>query len=76
MLSAARLNAVLSDGGVWLPPDLSGPAKDAVSVLEQRGACFFNDLCSRSWRLPAEVEDALWELVARGVVTADAVQNL
>jgi ATP-dependent Lhr-like helicase len=76
MLSAARPNAVLSDGGVWLPPDLSGPAKDVVTVLEQRGACFFNDLCSRSRRLPAEVEDALWELVARGLVTADAVQNL
>ncbi|WNG44105.1 DEAD/DEAH box helicase [Archangium minus] len=76
MLSAARPNAVLSDGGVWVPPDLSGPAKDVVTVLEQRGACFFNDLCSRSRRLPAEVEDALWELVARGLVTADAVQNL
>ncbi|HEX8437413.1 DEAD/DEAH box helicase [Archangium sp.] len=76
MLSAARPHAVLSDGGVWLPPDLSGPAKDVVTVLEQRGACFFNDLCSRSRRLPAEVEDALWELVARGLVTADAVQNL
>src|SRR5690349_12720197 len=76
MLSAARPNAVLSDGGVWVPPDLSGPAKDVVAVLEQRGACFFNDLCSRSRRLPAEVEDALWELVARGLVTADAVQNL
>jgi ATP-dependent Lhr-like helicase len=76
MLSAARPNAVLSDGGVWLPPDLSGPARDVVAVLEQRGACFFNDLCSRSRRLPAEVEDALWELVARGLVTADAVQNL
>ncbi|HEX8820402.1 MAG TPA: crosslink repair DNA glycosylase YcaQ family protein [Archangium sp.] len=76
MLSSARPNAVLADGGVWVPPDLSGPAKDVVAVLEQRGACFFNDLCSRSRRLPAEVEDALWELVARGLVTADAVQNL
>jgi ATP-dependent Lhr-like helicase len=76
MLSAARPNAVLADGGIWVPPDLSGPAKDVVTVLEQRGACFFNDLCTRSRRLPAEVEDALWELVARGLVTADAVQNL
>jgi len=45
-------------------------------VLERRGACFFNDLVVQSRRLPAEVEDALWELVARGLVTADAVQNL
>ncbi|ATB35886.1 ATP-dependent DNA helicase [Cystobacter fuscus] len=76
MLSAARPNAVLADGGVLVPPDLSGPARDVVAVLEQRGACFFTDLCSRSRRLPSEVEDALWELVARGLVTADAVQNL
>ncbi|XXF79076.1 DEAD/DEAH box helicase [Myxococcaceae bacterium GXIMD 01537] len=76
MLAAARPNAVLSDGGVWLPPDLSGPARDVVEVLERRGACFFNEIVSRARRLPAEVEDALWELVARGLVTADAVQNL
>ncbi|MDY7227102.1 DEAD/DEAH box helicase [Hyalangium rubrum] len=76
MLASARPHAVLSDGGVWLPPDLSAAAKDVVAVLEQRGACFFNDLVSRARRLPAEVEDALWELVARGLVTADAVQNL
>jgi ATP-dependent Lhr-like helicase len=76
MLSAARPDALFSDGGVWLPPDLSAAARDVVSVLEQRGACFFNDLTSRARRLPAEVEDALWELVARGLVTADAVQNL
>ena len=76
LLSAARPHAVLADGGVWLPPDLSAPARDVVAVLERRGACFFNDLTSQSRRLPAEVEDALWELVARGLVTADAVQNL
>jgi ATP-dependent Lhr-like helicase len=76
MLASARPDALFSDGGVWLPPDLSAAARDVVSVLEQRGACFFNDLTSRARRLPAEVEDALWELVARGLVTADAVQNL
>ena len=76
LLSAARPHAVLADGGVWLPPDLSAAARDVVAVLERRGACFFNDLTSQSRRLPAEVEDALWELVARGLVTADAVQNL
>jgi ATP-dependent helicase Lhr and Lhr-like helicase len=76
MLSAARPHAVLADGGVWMPPDLSAAAKDVVGVLERRGACFFQDLVTRARRLPAEVEDALWELVAKGLVTADAVQNL
>ncbi|QSQ20262.1 DEAD/DEAH box helicase [Pyxidicoccus parkwayensis] len=76
MLTAARPHAVLADGDVWTPPDLSTAAKDVVTVLERRGACFFQDLVSRARRLPAEIEDALWELVARGLVTADAVQNL
>jgi len=80
MLAAARPNALLvgasDEGGAWLPPDLSTPARDVVAVLERRGACFFNDLVAQSRRLPAEVEDALWELVARGLVSADAVQNL
>ncbi|NOJ97030.1 DEAD/DEAH box helicase [Corallococcus coralloides] len=76
MLAAARPHAVLADGGVWTPPDLSAAAKDVVGVLERRGACFFQDLVTRARRLPAEVEDALWELVAKGLVTADAVQNL
>ena len=61
---------------MWLPQELSAPARDVVAVLERRGACFFNDLVAQSRRLPAEVEDALWELVARGLVSADAVQNL
>ncbi|MBU8896380.1 DEAD/DEAH box helicase [Corallococcus sp. M34] len=76
MLAAARPHAVLADGGVWMPPDLSAPARDVVAVLERRGACFFQELVTRARRLPAEVEDSLWELVARGLVTADAVQNL
>ncbi|MCY1044402.1 DEAD/DEAH box helicase [Corallococcus sp. bb12-1] len=76
MLAAARPHAVLADGGVWTPPDLSAAAKDVVGVLDRRGACFFQDLVTRARRLPAEVEDALWELVAKGLVTADAVQNL
>src|SRR5205085_11716992 len=50
--------------------------KDVAAVLERRGASFFNELCASARRLPTEVEDALWELLARGVVTADAVQNL
>ncbi|MBE4747337.1 DEAD/DEAH box helicase [Corallococcus sp. ZKHCc1 1396] len=76
MLAAARPHAVLADGGVWTPPDLGAAAKDVVGVLDRRGACFFQDLVTRARRLPAEVEDALWELVAKGLVTADAVQNL
>jgi len=45
-------------------------------VLARRGALFFADLVSATRRLPSEVEDALWELLARGVVSSDAVDNL
>ena len=47
-----------------------------LKVFERRGASFFNELQSGSRRLPVEVEDALWELLSRGLITADAVQNL
>jgi ATP-dependent Lhr-like helicase len=59
-----------------LPDDLSHPARDVALALERRGASFFAELVSSTGRLPAEVEDALWELLARGVVTADVVDNL
>lgn len=76
LLHAARPGAVLADGPRPWPADLSHAAADVVKVLERRGASFFNELQASSRRLPVEVEDALWELLARGLVTADAVQNL
>jgi len=76
LLQAARPTALLSDGARALPDDLTPPARDVAQALERRGASFFTELQASSRRLPSEVEDALWELVARGIVTADAVQNL
>jgi len=55
---------------------LSHPAKDVLAALEQRGASFFHDLVRATGRLPSEVEDGLWELVAAGRVTADGFENL
>jgi ATP-dependent Lhr-like helicase len=76
LLQAARPNALLSDGPRALPEDLSPVARDVAQALERRGASFFAELQASTRRLPSEVEDALWELLARGLVTADAVQNL
>ncbi len=76
LLQAARPGAVLSDGPRPWPGDLSQAAADVLKVFERRGASFFNELQSGSRRLPVEVEDALWELLSRGLITADAVQNL
>jgi ATP-dependent Lhr-like helicase len=56
-------------------------AQDVLSVLRERGASFFADLArghssGQPARLASEVEDALWELVAAGLVTADGFENL
>ena len=74
LLVAARPHA--AEAALELPKDLSHAAGTVAEVLQRRGASFFTELVSASRRLPAEVEDALWELLARGLVTADAVDNL
>jgi ATP-dependent Lhr-like helicase len=65
---------MLAAGGGGAP--LTPAARDVLAVLEERGACFFADLTASSRRLASEVEDALWELVAAGMVTADGFENL
>ena len=55
---------------------LSHPAREVLAILESRGASFFADLTQATGRLASEVEDALWELVAAGLVTADGFENL
>jgi ATP-dependent Lhr-like helicase len=55
---------------------LSHPAREVLAALESSGASFFADLGRSTGRLASEVEDALWELVAAGLVTADGFENL
>ncbi len=55
---------------------LSHPALDVLGAIERRGAPFFADLARETGRLPAEIEEALWELVAAGLVTADGFDAL
>jgi ATP-dependent Lhr-like helicase len=50
----------------------AGPSADVLAALRGRGACFRSELATLSGRLPAEVDEGLWDLVARGLVTADA----
>ncbi len=64
-----------------LAPAEPGPGRtrDILDALRQHGALFRPDLATVTGRLPAEVEEALWEGVARGLVTADgfrAVRSL
>jgi ATP-dependent Lhr-like helicase len=55
---------------------LSEGARTVMDFLRQRGASFFTDIVRATGKLKAEVETALWELVAAGVVTADGFDNL
>ncbi len=55
---------------------LSHPASEVLLALRESGASFFQDLVSQTKRLASEVEDALWELLAGGLVTADGFDNL
>jgi ATP-dependent helicase Lhr and Lhr-like helicase len=55
---------------------LSHAGREVFEALSSRGASFFVDLVRETKRLPSEVEDALWELTAGGLVTADGFENL
>ena len=56
-----------------------GSTADVIEALRNRGALFPPDLATLTGRLPSEIEEALWDGVARGLVTADgfrAVRSL
>ena len=63
LLAAAR-----GDGVPLLPRE--GAARDVLECLRARGALFFSEIVCASRRLRVEVAEGLWELVARGLVTA------
>jgi ATP-dependent Lhr-like helicase len=47
-----------------------------IEALRERGALFPPDLATLTGRLPAEIEEALWDGVARGLVTADGFRAI
>jgi ATP-dependent Lhr-like helicase len=55
---------------------LSPSAQQVLDLMRHRGASFFPDIVRGTKLLKAEVETALWELVAAGIVTADDFDNL
>ena len=64
LLAAAR------GGGAYPEPTVGGTA-EVLEVLRQRGACFASELANATRRLPDDVERALWDGVARGLVMSD-----
>ena len=72
LLAAARGSACPASPG-------PGRTRDVLDALDARGALFQTDLAAMTGRLPGEIEDALWDGVARGLLTADgfrAVRSL
>ncbi len=55
---------------------LSPTSKAVWDYLKARGASFFVDIVRGTRKLKSEVEGALWELVAAGIITADGFDNL
>src|SRR5262249_59420207 len=54
-----------------------GPIAQSVHrYLKDRGASFVGDVVRGTGQSAAEVEEALWELSAAGIVTADGFENL
>jgi len=61
-------------GGAQPQEPEHGAAGEILRLLRERGALFHSDLQSASGRLPVEIEEGLWGLVAAGLVTADGFQ--
>ena len=66
------LQAARGDRKPSLPPP--GRTRDVLEALREHGALFQSDLTTITRRMPSEIEEALWEAVARGLVTADGFQ--
>jgi ATP-dependent Lhr-like helicase len=84
--SVAPITLFVREDADWMIPRLeadgaegTGLSADAAAVLQflrQRGASFFADIVRGTGKLKSEVETALWELVAAGLLTADGFDNL
>jgi ATP-dependent Lhr-like helicase len=55
---------------------LSAAAREVLECIETLRAPFFAEIVRTTKRLPSEVEEALWQLVAAGLVTADGFDAL
>jgi ATP-dependent Lhr-like helicase len=57
-------------------PALSSRAERVYEMLQQEGASFFDEIADIARLLPTEVEEALAELAAQGVVTSDSFAGM
>lgn len=84
--SVAPITFFVREDADWLIPrrepgqaeisNLSPEAGTVLHFLHRHGASFFADIVRGTGKLKSEVETALWELVAAGLLTADGFDNL
>ncbi len=85
--SVAPITFFVREDAGWMSPrnpavnqpdsrTLTEGARTVANFLRERGASFFADIVRATGMMKSEVETGLWELVAAGVVTADAFENL
>jgi ATP-dependent Lhr-like helicase len=85
--SVAPITLFVREDSDWMRPRLaeeeqsyervlSDNARTVLEFLRRRGASFFADIVRGTDKLKSEIETALWELVAAGMVTADGFDNL
>lgn len=75
-LLEAALRRAAANGQAPQQQGLSGAARQVFESLGRRGASFLADVVADTRQLTSVVEDALWELAAAGLVTADGFENL
>jgi ATP-dependent Lhr-like helicase len=79
MTRSAPITLALREDLAWLLPEdrpdhsalASGNAAEVLNALQCRGALFYQELKSLTGLLPTQLEDALRELAALGLVTSD-----
>ncbi len=85
--SVAPVTFFLREDCDWMQPRLSEDEQNlervlsenacaALEFLRRRGASFLADMVRGTVKTKADMEMALWELVAAGMVTADGFENL
>jgi len=74
--SAWLQDSVADENALAAVSSLSEPARHVAEALAGRGASFVPDLVKATGHPTQVVEEALWELAAAGVVTADGFENL
>ncbi|RDU97536.1 DEAD/DEAH box helicase [Trinickia dinghuensis] len=72
----ADRRAVGVGAGTAVPEAISARARTLFDALSRHGAMFFDELVGEARALPLEVEGALGELVAAGLVNADSFAGL